>query len=235
MLVNIFISLIMLLNMTLANPDEELTSNDYPEYGENGEEEGRYIYINSDASFTLGALLNMPLALALPSLKFRRYLPYIPTDSMDSTSSYVRSFKEALHPEEAEQAEEGRSNLYLYDDPHYSSQTNKLRAYFAYMQIEEEECRMKILCQLASDPENYYPMSDIFLRQLLPHHGPVKEDPNNRFWRYQSASKMGILSTPGDCRKLFRNCALELKEVVNINVLRLWQAISKVINIKFCD
>ncbi|XP_064099490.1 uncharacterized protein LOC135210559 [Macrobrachium nipponense] len=230
MLGEVFISLMLLLNGIVASPENDSRTNDYIR-----EEEGRYIYINPDASFTLGALLNMPLALALPSLKFRTYVGYLPTDSVDSTSSYVRPFSRSLHLGDAEQEEERRSDLFLYDDPYYSTQTAKLRAYFSYMQIEEEECREKILCQLASDPDTYYPMSDIFLRQLFPHHGPVKEDPNNRFWRYLSASKLGFLSDLRDCRKLYRKCPLELKEIVNIVVLRVWQAVSKVISIKFVD
>jgi len=34
------------------------------------------------------------------------------------------------------------------------------------LQIDDEICRQKLLCELAENPEEFYPISDAFIEQL---------------------------------------------------------------------
>nr|XP_027224668.1 uncharacterized protein LOC113816881 [Penaeus vannamei] len=201
--------------LTVALTAAAATAMDMKEAVAEAEAEARYIYINAEAPITIAALLNVPISLALPSLNLLR----------------GRSFSSSWRAEEELQDDLEQ----LFDDPHYLVEANKLRAYFSYLKLENEKCRQKFLCELATDPEAFFPASDIFLKELQPSHGPVKEDAKNRFWLYQEASRAGLMGGRGECVRLFPACRTPITDIINTSVLKVWQFIGRKLNISFTD
>ncbi|KAK3892869.1 hypothetical protein Pcinc_003297 [Petrolisthes cinctipes] len=188
-------------------------------------EEGRFIYINTETPMTLAALLNVPISLALPLLSQRvvKY-PYWARHLSPATSNTLDNDNDQMNDP---------PSAGLHDDPHYAAQLDKITSYFTHLQVDREGCRVKLLCDLASDPTTYFPASDIFLKQLRPQNGPVDEEPHNRFWMYLEASRTGI--SGDDCGRRYPDCVLSLNHILNMPALKVWQLLARVLQINFTD
>ncbi|XP_071534411.1 uncharacterized protein [Panulirus ornatus] len=191
---------------------------------ETDEMEARYIYINTESPLTISALLNVPISLALPILSRRHH--YHGRALVGHPVPHHNLVSDTPLPD---------ADLQLYDDPHYLAEVARLRSYFMFLRVEEEACRQRLLCELATSPEEYYPASDILLKELRPRHGPVQEDERNRFWRYLRASRAGVTGQPSLCQELYPSCSLTVTQVLNTSILKVWQLVGRLLNINFTE
>ncbi|XP_071535844.1 uncharacterized protein [Panulirus ornatus] len=171
----------------------------------------RYFFVNPDAPITLGFLLNMPISLALPTLA--------PVGGR-SLQLYNLVEEEDDRPEE------------LLWDSAYEQQLNRLIAYFAHLELPSLSCQERLLCELASTPESFSPIGQIFMKELRLLHGPVTTTADSLIWRYMSAAREGFASPLEVCATAYPNCPLAAERILNMPVLKVWQYISSKLNLQ---
>jgi len=116
------------------------------------------------------------------------------------------------------------------EDPVHYTQLTNLDNYFSAIQLHSEICREKILCELSAYPEDYFPASEVFLKELK---SPLetKPDESSRFYRYIRASKIGYNSNDGECAQTHKACRVEASKVFNMVALKMWQWLFTKLNI----
>ncbi|XP_064099011.1 uncharacterized protein LOC135210125 [Macrobrachium nipponense] len=179
----------------------------------------RYLFINPEAPITLGFLLNMPVSLALPTLA-----PVNGRSFNSQSSSNSNSYSDAEYDEEVPQS--------LYWDPAYEQQLEKLSVYFSHLELHYVGCQERLLCELASEPEIYSPIGEIFMKELRQMHGPVKPSRDSLMWRYMLAAREGFTNPIEDCEKAYPKCPIPASKILNMPVLKVWQYIASKLNLQ---
>ncbi|XP_069957505.1 uncharacterized protein [Cherax quadricarinatus] len=136
----------------------------------------RYFLINPTAQIRLDFLINMPWSLALPT--FAR------VNGVSSRSLELRKIEEC---------ETGRAEDLTWD-PAYERALSRLSVYFAHLELPVLSCQERLICELTADPDTFFPISQIFMKELRLVNGPVTMTDDSLMWRYMSASRQGFTS-----------------------------------------
>ncbi|KAK2709867.1 hypothetical protein QYM36_013521 [Artemia franciscana] len=104
--------------------------------------EKRAIYVNNKLPIDMSLFVNLPISVA-----FRSVLE-------------GRSARAAASPTEDSKME------HTYDPVIYRPNLKKLDAYFTYLEIKEEVCRQRFLCEMGLDTERFGPIYNLFKNQL---------------------------------------------------------------------
>lgn len=172
----------------------------------------RYLFINPEAPITLGFILNMPISLALPTFAAINGRAF----SYQSASPYG----EEEYPEE------------LLWEPAYEQPLERLSTYFAHLQLPSMACQERLICELASEPDSFSPIGEIFMKELRLLHGPVKTTQDSLMWRYMSAAREGFTSPIDNCAVAYPACPMAATKILNMPVLKVWQYISARLNLQ---
>ncbi|XP_032782451.2 uncharacterized protein LOC116920343 [Daphnia magna] len=175
----------------------------------------RSIYLNSKAPILIAAFITIPISVALPALRGR---------SARSQTEYNAT-----------------EVPYSYDDPLYAAQLQKIDIYMDYMEIRDDMCRQRFICEVASSPDTYSPLYGIFKKQLTTDL-EVKKSYFSRFFRYYNAlieGKKSAIQHPANptaiCHQLFGECPNDIKETINMDVLHIMQFLTQKFHIEFAD
>ncbi|XP_069957507.1 uncharacterized protein [Cherax quadricarinatus] len=169
--------------------------------------EERYFFVNPSYPLALTFLLFMPLSIALPTLA--------PVNG--------RSFGILKDPEV--RAED------LYWDPAYIGSLSRLSTYFDHLELPVLSCQERLICELTADPDTFFPISQIFMKEIRLTKGPVNTTTDCLMFRYVSAAGAGLISPREKCASTYPRCQLPAVRVINMAVLRLWQFLSAKFNI----
>ncbi|XP_068244803.1 uncharacterized protein [Palaemon carinicauda] len=172
----------------------------------------RYLFINPEAPITLGFLLNMPISLALPTLA------PVNGRTFNSNGNYVEDDDEIPQS--------------LFWEPAYEQQLEKLSVYFSHLELLYMGCQERLICELASEPEVYSPIGEIFMKELRQMHGPVKASHESLMWRYMLAAREGFTNSIQDCKKAYPKCNIPASKILNMPVLKVWQYIASKLNLQ---
>jgi hypothetical protein len=122
-----------------------------------------------------------------------------------------------------------------YDEPAYSMELNKMSTYFTILEINEDICQQRILCEVFTDPDKYKPISDIFMKKLTVDRGAVEEKKSSRYYRYVKAMQDGITSGEETCLKLYKGCPYSAPERLNMPALNFWTYLTSMLKMEFRD
>ncbi|XP_046647200.1 uncharacterized protein LOC124337161 isoform X2 [Daphnia pulicaria] len=100
----------------------------------------RSIYLNSKAPVLIAAYITIPMSVALPGLRGR-------------SARLQSNYNVTQVP-------------YSYDDPKFASQLQKIDVYMDYLEIPDDMCRQRFICEVASSPTAYSPLYNVFEKQL---------------------------------------------------------------------
>ncbi|XP_068244816.1 uncharacterized protein [Palaemon carinicauda] len=174
----------------------------------NASREKRYLFVNPNAPILLGFLLNMPVSLAIPTIAKGRSLGALNVIYED---------------DEIPKA--------LYWDPAYEEQLEKLAIYFAHLELFSMGCQERLICELASEPQTFSPISDVFLKELGQHHGPVTRSQDSLMWRYMAAMREGFTDSIDACGLSYPKCSFPAEKILNMPVLKVWQFLASKFNL----
>jgi len=173
----------------------------------------RFVYFNHETDMTVGLLVGVPISVTLPSLLPGR--------------SWGRSLGSGAGapaiPEDVEAAA----------DPSFPEQEEKVQSYFAHLQIPEGPCQERILCEIAASPEEYFPASEIFLKELDLGAGATALAPNSRLSRLLAASKTGFNQGERQCKKNYITCPVGADDAISRFGLKVWQYLASKLNLSF--
>ncbi|XP_057377799.1 uncharacterized protein LOC130699563 [Daphnia carinata] len=175
----------------------------------------RSIYLNAKAPILIAAFITIPISVALPALRGR--------SARSQTEHNVTEVP------------------YSYDDPLYVAQLQKIDMYMDYMEIRDDMCRQRFICEVASLPDTYSPLYGIFKKQLTTDL-EVKKSYFSRFFRYYNALMEGKKSAAQQsanpaaiCHQLFGECPNDINETINMDVLHIMQFMTQKFRIEFAD
>ncbi|XP_018013931.1 uncharacterized protein LOC108670952 [Hyalella azteca] len=172
----------------------------------------RYIYINKDSPVTLGFLLNVAIAVALPN-----FIDTTPRSLDYDTEERMPGFE---YPED------------LSFEPAYEQELGRLLGFFAYLKLPMVECQERIVCEMAAEPETYSPLSVLVLKELRQTHGLVKPSHESLMWRYVAATARGHVYGTETCVKHYGKCEMSARQRLNMVVLKLYQYYAAMLKIK---
>lgn len=184
----------------------------------------RFLYFNHETDMTVGLLVGVPISVTLPSLL--------------AGYSWGRSLQDISLPIEADEET---------SDPLFPDQEDKLQTYFRHLQIPEGPCQDRILCEIAASPEEYFPASEILLKEVQPAEvragveadgrarSSSADSSHTRLVRFLKASKIGFNRGRLQCKKHFRKCPVSSEDVFSRAGLKVWQWLASKFNISFRD
>lgn len=122
-------------------------------------------------------------------------------------------------------------------DPNFGPLLSRQDAYFHYLKVHDDDCRMRTVCQLAQNPEKYSPLSYLILSALKKSESFPRPTVYNpvvfRFLRYYWAAERGVAGE--NCGHIYYKCPADLKDIVNMGVLKFWQNLASYVSIKLSD
>ncbi|KAG7175359.1 putative DM4/DM12 family-like protein 19, partial [Homarus americanus] len=114
---------------------------------------------------------------------------------------------------------------------------SRLDAYFHYLRVHDDHCRMRAICQLAQDPAAFTPLSHLILSALKKSESFSRPSTYSpvvfRFFRYYWAAERGVAGV--DCGHAYSQCPADLEDIVNMSVLNFWQNLASFVSIKLSD
>nr|CAD7445942.1 unnamed protein product [Timema bartmani] len=104
-----------------------------------------------------------------------------------------------------------------------------------WFKVETEECREKLVCELSAEPDEFYPIADIFLKQLKI--AVSYDDVACRYCRYKTASLFGSghNTSSGGCNDNYQHCKLEATKLFNMDAINFWKFLASIFNFKFSE
>ncbi|XP_046647199.1 uncharacterized protein LOC124337161 isoform X1 [Daphnia pulicaria] len=175
----------------------------------------RSIYLNSKAPVLIAAYITIPMSVALPGLRGR-------------SARLQSNYNVTQVP-------------YSYDDPKFASQLQKIDVYMDYLEIPDDMCRQRFICEVASSPTAYSPLYNVFEKQLSTEL-EVKKSYSSRYFRYFNALQEGKRSATENaddksagCRILYGTCPNDIEETINMDVLHIMQFLTQKFKIEFVD
>ncbi|KAF0300499.1 hypothetical protein FJT64_027008 [Amphibalanus amphitrite] len=187
----------------------------------------RQIQLTEGATGRGELVLWMPLTVILPSLASQSDYTY-------SARSQRRPRTEQYDGPGREPA--GRRSAYDWTSAEYRAAgsvgplLSRVDAYFHYLRIGDEPCRWRTICQLAQQVSALEPVSGLLLRALSRESdGGAAVSAEGRaaaarFELYQTAAERGLFGA--DCASLYGQCGADVRQLINMPVLQLWQWLS---------
>lgn len=147
----------------------------------------------------------------------------------------------------------------------YGPLLSRVDAYFHYLRVHDDDCRLRAICQLAAHPAAFTPLSHLVLAPLKKSESVKRPRTYHpavfRFFRYYWAAERGAAAArkEGDesagrtekwtgkrgkgvkgpagsaCRLAYPKCPADLEDIVNMRVLRFWQQVANYVSIKLSD
>ncbi|XP_063237709.1 uncharacterized protein LOC134539536 [Bacillus rossius redtenbacheri] len=110
------------------------------------------------------------------------------------------------------------------EDFQHRLQLDKLDSYFDYLQVDSEECRQKLMCQLSAERQQLFPVADIFLRQLV----PDGAGGGCRYGLYLGAAELGAAGG-GSCGEAHPSCPLRPGDLLDLDAVHAWRLLASVL------
>ncbi|GAB6032287.1 hypothetical protein CHUAL_010927 [Chamberlinius hualienensis] len=118
------------------------------------------------------------------------------------------------------------------------SQRVELEDYLYLMNIGDESCQERFICDLASDPVKYRPLSEIILPKLsynaqqLQRESRHEDMYNTTTYYLMRAAKIGV-DPNKRCDTEYKSCPKGADEMVNMWMIWGWKLVSRFIDVKF--
>uniref|UniRef100_T1IIY5 Uncharacterized protein n=1 Tax=Strigamia maritima TaxID=126957 RepID=T1IIY5_STRMM len=118
-----------------------------------------------------------------------------------------------------------------YDlDPWHGPRLRKLDFYFEQLNIDDEACRERLMCEIAAEPDTYYPLSQLLLTKFE----DDIQTPLQRMRGYETAVLSGGNET-NTCAVLYSSCPETPSQLLNLPMIRLWQTIDQFFQINMYE
>jgi len=183
---------------------------------------GRLLSFNRGAFFRGLLVVWLPVSFLLPTLARGR----------SSSSS-------ALKRRDSGSAYDPASSEFKFD-VNYGPLLSRLEAYFDLLNVDDVDCRRKLICGASADADALQPLSQLFRRLFERSQGyprPQQYHPElKKFFTYYWASKKGrSYSTAEQCSLEYPACALDIHQLIRTDMLTFWQKLSKKFAIQLQD
>ncbi|XP_064119998.1 uncharacterized protein LOC135224680 [Macrobrachium nipponense] len=207
----------------------------------------RFIGITDGGLYRGDLVVYLPITILLPTLAFRSRYSLAGRKSFDwSSFLFGRNQARSLDSEDIRgRVDQVLTNQVRYDpnlfeyktDPNFGPLLSRIDAYFHYLRVHDDECRMRAICQLAQNPQKYSPLSYLVLSALKKSESLKRPTLYNavvfRFLRYYWAAERGVSNYR--CDHAYRQCPAGLEDIVDMRVLTFWQNLASLVSIKLSD
>ena len=130
-------------------------------------------------------------------------------------------------------------------ESHYGPLLSRLEAYFSMLEIDNVECRWKLVCHASRQPDVYQPLSNLFRRLFERSNKPGASKPINqqryhpalkKFFTYVWADKKGArFESAEQCDAEYGMCPTPVNRLIRMEMIRFWQKLSKRFAIQLQD
>lgn len=222
------------------------------EEGRADQVDARLIGITDGGVYRGDLVVYLPITVLLPTFAFRSRYSLAGRKNSDWSSFRFRSSQSRSSDGEGSNSLDIRgpvdrvlSDQVRYDPslPDYQAHEvlgpllSRLDAYFHYLRVHDDSCRMRAICQLAHDPAAYSPLSHLILSALRKSESFARPSTYSpavfRFFRYYWAAERGVAGE--DCGHAYSQCPAGLEDIVNMHVLNFWQNLASYVSIKLSD
>jgi len=183
----------------------------------------RFIYFNTQSPVDIGLLITLPLSFALP------------TFNLKTSRRFSRSINGDVNDIMANLTTEDILPIDSYDEPAYSVELGKMLTYFTILEVDEDICQRRMICDIFTDAEKFRPISDIFGRKLSVDRGTVPEKMSSRYYRFLRAMQEGISGGETGCKKQYGKCPYSAEERLNMPALHFWTYLTNILRMEFRD
>jgi len=176
----------------------------------------RQLQVTSAGTIRGDLLISVPVSLLLPTLAWR---------TAYQASRAARSLQDYSKP-----------GLNTYTGP----LLNRLDNLFFILQVEDERCRERAICEIVQNREDFSPLNDFLInifRKSRTNKFLLDEVGTELRWeKYQAAARLGETSgLQENCFQRFPSCPFSARQMLNLPALRLWQLAAQIINIRIED
>lgn len=212
----IFAFILLIGSMTLA---QEMEPHQHAEEAHSRQK--RFIYFNTQSPVDIGLLITLPLSFALPTFNLRTSRRFSRSIEENDITSNLTS--EDILPADS------------YDEPAFSVELGKMLSYFTILEVDEDICQQRMICDIFTDAEKFKPVSDIFAKKLTVDRGPIPEKMTSRYFRYVRAMQEGMTSGESTCKKQYGKCPYSAQERLNMPALHFWTYLTSILRMEFRD
>lgn len=236
----------------LQQEEDDLREKGRQETSSTDKEDPRFIGITDGGVYRGDLVVYVPITLLLPTFAFRSRYSMAGKKKFDWSSllfgrSQARSndmeennLLDIRGPVDQVLTNEVRYNPHLLDyktDKNFGPLVSRVDAYFHYLKVHDDDCRMRAICRLAQEPEKYTPLSHLVLSALKKSESFSRPSVYNpvvfRFLRYYWAAERGVANE--SCSHAYYRCPADLEDIVNMRVLSFWQNLASFVSIKLSD
>ncbi|XP_066973540.1 uncharacterized protein [Macrobrachium rosenbergii] len=238
--------ILSLLQHLQQENDLKKTDDGFPE-ARSDQVDPRFIGITDGGLYRGDLVVYLPITILLPTLAFRSRYSLAGRKSFDwSSFLFGRNQARSLDNEDIRgPVDQVLTNQVRYDpnlfeyktDPNFGPLLSRVDAYFHYLRVHDDECRMRAICQLAQNPQKYSPLSYLVLSALKKSESLQRPTFYNavvfRFLRYYWAAERGVSNYR--CDHAYHQCPAGLEDIVDMRVLTFWQNLASLVSIKLSD
>ncbi|XP_068241708.1 uncharacterized protein [Palaemon carinicauda] len=211
------------------------------------QDDPRFIGITDGGLYRGDLVVYLPITILLPTFAFRSRYSLAGRKNFDwSSFLFGRNQARSLDYEDIRgPVDQVLTNQVRYDpnlfeyktDPNFGPLLSRIDAYFHYLKVQDDDCRMRAICQLAQNPQKYSPLSYLILSALKKSESFPRPTVYNavvfRFLRYYWAAERGV--SDYSCDHAYHRCPAGLEDIVNMRVLTFWQSLASLVSIKLSD
>jgi len=224
----------------------------------------RFIHLNIFGTFDVGWLIIIPVILVLPNWSnifnvFRKRRRRSISSNQGKTINQISYSLE--NPAAQIQLDKVISYFNLLEVfpiiflqfISYLKHFQKFHCILLFTKIPEEDCQIRVVCELAADPHAFLPLSNIILKRIRNPSIPTftyssetygdnvnctdpATSPKSLYWHFNDAADIGQSFGATKCKENYSPaCKYDTEKLLNMPVLNFWKTLTSHLKLKFSD
>jgi len=202
----------------------------------------RQLQVTNGGKIRGDLLVGVPLTLLLPSIGYNtEYKSRWREEKRRQGKKITESEEEEIHRNRIEEQEItfDSENSEYFVNPIIGPLLSRIDTLFFYLQVHDEECRQRAICEIVQNHSKFSPLSDLLRSLFRKSRNRLLNDEKQNLIRWDTylyAATLGLSSAAMDsvCLNKYHSCFLGA-DMVNIPALRLWQLAAEKISIRIED
>jgi len=241
----VFLTLLLTLPYNVqSSPSSGAEFSSRPRDLSSGSQSGlsRQLQVTPGAQIRGDLLVEVPFTVMLPTIGFnteyksrwreKRQGKHRRFPEADAQKIHINRLEEEKDPIDYE--EEGFSKLQT------SNLLSRVDTLFYYLQVHDETCRERAICEIVQNRLKYSPLSDILVSLFRKSRSfsLIHESPNLIRWdRYFYAGSLGLDSDGEEqrCQARYNSCDMSVDQMLNLPALKIWQLLADKVFIRITD
>jgi len=203
----------------------------------------RQLQVTSGAKIRGDLLVGVPLTLLLPTIGYNtEYKSRWREKGGKQERKFTEAEDEEIHSNRLEEQERkfDSENPEYFFNPISGPLLSRIDTLFFYLQVHDEECRQRAICEIVQNHLKFSPLSDFLVSLFRKSRSHFLNDEKQnlvRWDRYFYAASLGQNSDDlnSKCQTRYNSCPLGADQMMNMPALRLWQLAAEKISIRIED